>query len=259
MRIFSRRNVSWITPRYVWASLRLELSNTYFVFHVLEQPSNWRSLGEISGHFMRTEDIPRAARWITCVGLYFSYSIRVCSGSLHQIQPTWMKRDLILGKDGTQPEISLWRAGKHPHLAWLLSKARPFGLCLDDVLDRLSDEASSPCHKYYACHRGPSQKFCTADIIEMSWMPEGGGLTLGCYNDGGENSTCSRRTIATRDRSRTGVTTRGRPAEETALTSQLSNYITVCRYEWLFITDNRCVAVTLTLASCPCLLSTAFR
>lgn len=28
---------------------------------------------------------PSAAKWMTCVGLYFSYNLRVCSGSLHRM------------------------------------------------------------------------------------------------------------------------------------------------------------------------------
>src|SRR6266436_6152700 len=95
---------------------------------------------------------------MTCVGLYFSNSLRVCSGSLrhiasHRIESVPVPIPLITRRNQHSPEIALLRTSEHPSLVRLLAKPRVFRFCLYDMFDCFSYETCSACYKYYCGHR----------------------------------------------------------------------------------------------------------
>jgi hypothetical protein len=89
---------------------------------------------------------------MTCVGLYLSNSAFVEAASLgrpiHSFSdPTNQDEQTI-----SIPKISVARSCKDPFLSRLLSKFRAFRLCLNHILDRLTDQAATPGDENYLRH-----------------------------------------------------------------------------------------------------------
>ena len=126
--------------------IRNEGLRMYLVFHILKQTPDCG--GMIGGPRAISDNLhpPRAARWITCLGLYFSYNRRVCAGSLQANHRTSVSMR-VQWRLGDAPKIPLRRARKDPSFTRSLAKPRSFRFCVDNMFDGLADKASSTSNK----------------------------------------------------------------------------------------------------------------
>jgi len=79
---------------------------------------------------------------MTCVGLYFSKSLRVCAGSLVYINTCCDRY-----RCSYKPQVSFGRTGEYPSFVFLLAKARTGGFILDNILDGLANETRTSSDK----------------------------------------------------------------------------------------------------------------
>lgn len=84
---------------------------------------------------------------MTWVGLYFSNMASVALGSLSDVGASETR--VSFDQDIYVPEIPIFTGSKHPSFALAFAKFAANGLCLDHVLDRLTNEAAAARDQYH--------------------------------------------------------------------------------------------------------------